>query len=140
MGRALPAVRVVGVEVCASRTLRPAAIRGETALVEPTLADGMAGGVEAGSITIEIARRHVAGFVAVTEQELRAAMRTLAFGHGILVEGSGAAAPAALLAGKVTDERPGAKITAIASGMNIAAETALQVLGEVPPAGAGVQR
>lgn len=125
-----PQVRVVGVEAEASRALSASVAAGAVVRVPigPTLADGMAGGIEVGSVTVPIAAAHVTGFVAVSEAELRAAMRVLAFENGLVVEGAGAAAPAAVLAGKVADERDGARVVAIVSGRNVSAETAREVL------------
>jgi threonine dehydratase len=123
-------VRVVGVEVAASRAVSAAVEAGRVvdAKLQPTLADGMAGGLEPGSVTVDIAARHVAAFVAVDEGELRAAMRALAFDAGLIAEGAGAAATAAVLSGKVTDERPGARVVAILSGRNLARDVLLDVL------------
>ena len=124
-------VRVVGVEVAASRAVSAAAEAGRVVDAEllPTLADGMAGGLEPGSLTVDIAARHVDAFVAVEEAELRAAMRALAFDAGMIAEGAGSAATAAVLADLVTDDRPGARIVAIVSGRNVAREVLLDVLG-----------
>jgi threonine dehydratase len=124
-------VRVVGVEVAASRAVSAAAEAGRVVDAEllPTLADGMAGGLEPGSLTVDIAARHADAFVAVEEAELRAAMRALAFDAGVIAEGAGSAATAAVLAGLVTDDRPGARIVAIVSGRNVAREVLLDVLG-----------
>ena len=61
-------------------------------------------------------------------------MRALAFGAGIVTEGSGAAAAAAILGGRVRDERPGARLVAIASGRNITPDLLLEVLAEPDPA------
>ncbi len=124
-------VRVVGVEVpAASRAVSASVAAGRIVAVErgPTLADGMAGGLEPGSVTVDIAARHVDAFVAVDEAELRAAMRALALDAGVVAEGAGAAAPAAVLAGRVVDERPGARVVAIVSGRNVARDTLLDVL------------
>ena len=93
-----------------------------------TLADGMAGNVEAGSVTVTIAARHVDAWVAVDEDELRAGMRLLAFDAGLVAEGVGAAATAAVLAGRVADERPGARIVALVTGRNITPAALLEVL------------
>jgi threonine dehydratase len=125
-----PEVRLVGVEAAASRALS-ASIAAGTAVevpIGPTLADGMAGGVEPGSITLTIAAERVNTFAAVSEAELRAAMRFLAFEHGLLVEGAGAAATAAVLSGHVRDERPGARVVALVTGRNVVAQTLLDVL------------
>ncbi len=123
-------VRVVGVEAAASRAMS-AAVRAGRVVDVPigvTLADGMAGNVEAGSVTVAIAARHVDAWVAVDEDELRAAMRVLAFDSGLVAEGAGAAATAAVLAGRVGDERPGARIVALVTGRNITRAALLEVL------------
>jgi threonine dehydratase len=123
-------VRVVGVEVAASRAVSAAVAAGRVVDAElwPTLADGMAGGLEPGCVTVDIAARHVDAFVAVDEAELRAAMRALAFEAGLIAEGAGAAATAAVLSGQVADDRPGARVVAIVSGRNVTRDALLDVL------------
>jgi threonine dehydratase len=123
-------VRVVGVEAAASRALSSSVEAGRVVGVEvgPTLADGIAGGLEPGSITVDIAARAVDAFVAVEESELRAAMRALALEAGLVAEGAGAAATAAVLAGRVADERPGARVVAVVSGRNLTREVLVDVL------------
>jgi threonine dehydratase len=69
-----------------------------------TIADGLAGSIEEGSVTVEIARRHHLEMVTVTEVELAAAVRFLALEVGLVVEGAGAAATAALRSGAVAPE------------------------------------
>jgi len=128
-------VRVVGVEATTSLALS-AAVRAGRVVDVPigeTLADGMKGGIEPGSVSVALAARHVDEWVAVEEREIRAAMRALAFGAGIVTEGSGAAAAGAILAGRVRDERPGARLVAIASGRNITRDLLLEVLAESDP-------
>jgi threonine dehydratase len=63
--------------------------------------------------------------VAVSEYELEEAMRHLVREHGLVTEGSGAAAVAALLAGKVVPEGP---TVAVVSGRNVTLETFATVL------------
>ncbi|HEX2410692.1 MAG TPA: pyridoxal-phosphate dependent enzyme [Solirubrobacteraceae bacterium] len=123
-------VRVVGVEAAASRALSSSVEAARVVEVEvgPTLADGIAGGLEPGSITVDIAARAVDGFAAVEESELRAAMRALALEAGLVAEGAGAAATAAVLAGRVADERPGARVVAVVSGRNLTREVLVDVL------------
>jgi threonine dehydratase len=123
-------VRVVGVEAAASRALSASVAAGTVVdvPVEATLADGMAGGLEKGSVTVSIAAKRVDAFVAVSEAELRAAMHFLALEHGLVVEGAGAAAPAAVLAGQVADDRASAQIAALVTGRNVTAATVLDVL------------
>jgi threonine dehydratase len=67
--------------------------------------------------------------VAVDETALRDAICALAFEQGIVVEGAGAAAAAAVLGGQVVDDRPGARIVAVLSGRNITPAAWLHVLG-----------
>jgi len=107
-------VRVVGVEAEASRAVSVAVVAGRVAPVEvgPTLADGLAGSLEPGSVTVELVRAHVAELVAVTEAEIEEAIRLLVSEHGVVAEGAGAVATAALLAGKVAVAgRPVALVT-----------------------------
>jgi len=128
--RARGAVRVLGVEAAASRQMTAAvAAGGETVRVEvaPTVADGLAGNLEPGSITARIAADTVEEIVAVTEDELRAAMRTLALRAGIVAEGAGAAATAAILAGHVTP-RPQEETVVLVSGRNVTGETLVEAL------------
>ena len=56
--------------------------------------------------------------VTVTEEEIREGMRLLMTRAKLCVEGSGAAATAALLAGKIAAP-PGARVVAIVSGGNV---------------------
>ena len=107
-------VRVVGVEAEASRSVSAAVAAGRVVpvAVGPTLADGLAGNLEPGSVTVKLVRAHVAELVAVTEAEIEEAIRLLVSEHGVVAEGAGAVASAALLAGKVQAQgRPVALVT-----------------------------
>jgi threonine dehydratase len=125
-----PEARVVGVEAAACPAVSAAVAAGRVVEVEarPTLADGMAGQIEPGSVTVDLAREHVDLWVTVDEDELAHGLRVLALDEGLVVEGAGAAAAAAVLAGKVGDDRPGASVVAIASGRNIAGAELAAVL------------
>ena len=121
-------VRVVGVEAAASRAVSAGVAAGGIVAIEvgPTLADGLAGNLEPGSVTVEAAAR--AELVAVQEPELEEAMRALARAHGLLVEGAGAAGVAALQAGRAA-ARAGETVVALVTGRNIALDAAARVLG-----------
>ncbi|HZR94424.1 MAG TPA: pyridoxal-phosphate dependent enzyme [Gaiellaceae bacterium] len=80
---------------------------------ETTIADGLHGNIEPGSVTFELLRDRVEDVVAVTEAELEDAMRFLAREHGLVVEGAGAAAVAAILAGKASGD------VAVVTGRNV---------------------
>jgi len=92
--------------------------------VGATLADGLAGNLEAGCPTPGILGEAVAAGTAeitsVTEDELRVAMRWLYRAHGLVVEGAGAAAVAAVMAGRV---RWTGRLVALVTGRNVTAET-----------------
>jgi threonine dehydratase len=120
-------VRVVGVEAEASRGLSSSVAAGRVVDVDvrPTLADGLAGNLEPGSITIELAARHVAEIVAVSEEEIAGAMRFLHARHGVVAEGAGAVAVAAVQAGRVSIS--GAAVCVV-SGANVAEHVLARVL------------
>jgi len=122
-------VRVVGVEAESSRAVSAAVAAGRVVKVEvgPTLADGLAGNLEPGSITPAIIAEHTHALTFVSETEIRRAVRFLAAQHGLVVEGAGAVAVAALLAGKV--EPPG-RVAALVTGRNIALPALANVLAE----------
>jgi len=118
---------VIGVVAAASPAMQAAVEAGEAVEVElrETLADGLAGNIEPGSVTVELCARHLDSIVAVTEDELADAMRHLFQAHGIVAEGSGAAGIAAIRAGKV-EPRDGT--VAVISGRNVTLETFARVL------------
>jgi len=118
--QALPGCRVIAVELAAGPGLGPALAAGKPVPVPrpaDTLADGMTPPF-VGAIPLDVARRCVDEIVTVTEAEIVAAMALLLTRAKLYVEGSGAAATAALLAGKVRLPK-GARVVAIVSGGNI---------------------
>ena len=115
-----PACRVVAVELEAGPGLTPALAAGKPVPVSRpagTLADGMTPPF-VGALPLEIARRAVDDVVMVSEEAIVAAMRLLASRAKLYVEGSGAAATAALLSGAIRP-RSGSRVVAIVSGGNI---------------------
>lgn len=96
------AVRIVGVEPEASAAMSAALRAGRAVPVHigHTIADGLAGSIEQGSVTVEIARRRGVEMVTVDERELIDAVRFLAVEVGLVAEGAGAAAVAAVRAGR----------------------------------------
>jgi threonine dehydratase len=67
----------------------------------PTIADGLSGPVEAGSITIPLIRQYADDFVLVNENEIKAAIALAWKRYAERIEGSAATALAAVLSGKV---------------------------------------
>ena len=98
-----PEVRVVAVEPAGAASFRAARLHGGpvTTPVEPTLADGLSVAC-VGTTTFALSGHLVDDVVTVTEDELAAAVRLLARRAGIVAEGAGAAALAAVLSGRVS--------------------------------------
>jgi threonine dehydratase len=112
--------KVYAVELEAEPTLSTALDAGRPVPMTPptdTLADGMTPPF-VGAIAVEVARRFVHEVVRVSEEEIREGMRALFTRAKLYVEGSGAAAVGALLAGKIRLPK-GTRVVAIASGGNV---------------------
>ena len=120
-----PECRVVGVELAAGSGMTQALAAGKPVPVTrlPTLADGLTPPF-VGAIPLEVAQQALDDLVLVTEEEIMEAMRVLLVRAKLYVEGAGAAATAALLAGKVKLHE-GAKVVAIVSGGNVDPERIL---------------
>ncbi|HEX5188010.1 MAG TPA: pyridoxal-phosphate dependent enzyme [Streptosporangiaceae bacterium] len=126
-GRQSGRMTVVGVEAAASPGMSTAIRAGQVTRVNvrDTLADGLAGNLEPGVITVGLIREHVGRLVSVSEEQIADAIRYLAREHGLVAEGSGAVPVAAVLAGllPVTSQT-----VLVISGRNIALETLAAVL------------
>lgn len=92
----------------------------------PTLSDGTAGGVEAGSITFPLCRDNVDRYVSVTEDEIAASLRDFMGAHHMLIEGSAAVPIAAFL--KVAVQLRESRIAIVLCGANISLETLKEIL------------
>ncbi|HEV2778638.1 MAG TPA: pyridoxal-phosphate dependent enzyme [Actinophytocola sp.] len=117
-----PDARVVGVEAAASCPVSTSVAAGREVVVrvDETLADGLAGNFEPGSVTLGVAASGTHTFATVTEAEIAAAIRFLALDCGLVVEGAGAVGVAALMSGKVPVA--GTPVVLL-TGRNIAART-----------------
>jgi threonine dehydratase len=98
-----PQVRVVGVQAEASAALHAAFYGHDVDAVthRSTLADGLAGPIENGSITIPLVKQVVDEILLVSEAEIERGVAYAYRVHGEVIEGAGAVGLAALLAGKV---------------------------------------
>ena len=92
----------------------------------PTLSDGTAGGVEPGSITLDICRDLVDGFITVTENEIKDSLREFLQTQHMLIEGSAAVAVAACK--KEAGRFPGQNVVVVICGGNISNETLKEIL------------
>jgi len=109
--------RVVGVEPEAAPTLTSALAAGEPVGIEPrSIADGL-NAPFTGAGTLEVVRERVDEIVLVSEDEIAEGLRFLYTRAKLACEPAGAAAVAALLAGKVRTD-PGAPVVAVVSGGN----------------------
>ncbi|QKW37394.1 pyridoxal-phosphate dependent enzyme [Actinomadura sp. NAK00032] len=110
-------VRVVGVESAVSRGVSASVAAGRTVEVPvgETFADGLPGNLEPGCVTPEVIG-DTAALTAVTDDQIRTALRWLLREHGLVAEGAGAAGVAAVLAGEVAVE---GRLAVVVSGRNI---------------------
>jgi threonine dehydratase len=122
-------VRVIGVEAAASAAFSASLAAGRVVVVPigETIADGLAGGLEPGSVTVDIVRDSgVVDMATVDEDELLAAVAELHREHGLVVEGAGAAAVAAVRSGKAAP--PDGRIVALVTGRNVTDEVLRRAL------------
>jgi len=109
--------RVIGVQSQASTFMHRLFHLGkqEGALDLPSLADGLAGAVENNSITIPIVKKYVDDLILVSEEEIAQAIAFAWHNYREKIEGSAAAALAALLQRKIS----GRTVICLISGGNI---------------------
>jgi threonine dehydratase len=114
-----PGVRIVGVEPTGAACVTAGLARGEAVFLDEvrTIADGLATPTT-GDLVLEHVRAHVDEIVLVDDDELVAGIGFLLERAKLLAEPAGAAATAALLAGKV-DLPEGARVAVTVSGGNI---------------------
>jgi threonine dehydratase len=119
---ASPRVEVIGVEAEASMPFAASLARGEITAISPrpSLADGLTGNLEPGSITFDLVRQHVDTVVSVTETELAQAVAGLAREEHLMAEGAGAAATAAVLARFVVGPRQRAAVLLTGGNIDLA--------------------
>jgi threonine dehydratase len=119
MKSAAPHVTVIGVEAKASRPFSVGFAHGAitTIDVHPSIADGLVGNLEPGSMTFAMVGRYLDSLVGVSEDALRAAIRGLAGEEHLIAEGAGAAATAAVLSSESV--RPRQTAAVLVSGANI---------------------
>jgi threo-3-hydroxy-L-aspartate ammonia-lyase len=127
----VPGVRVVGVEPELAGDAADSFRLGErvawdVAQTMRTIADGLRN-PQVGVLPWAHIREHVDDIVAVGEDEIRAAMRTLVLRSRLVVEPSGAVAAAAYLARE--DVLPAGRTVVVVSGGNVAPSVLTEVLG-----------
>jgi len=122
--RIRPGVRLIGVSSRATPALYNR-LKGTSLPQLPTLAEGLAGEIESGSITIELARRVLDDIILVEEAAIAGTMAWMLREHGWVIEGSAAVGIAALLTGAVRAEGPTAVVV---TGGNVDFEVLQRVI------------
>ncbi len=118
---------VIGVEPEGAPTLTAALSEGSPVRIEPSsIADGLNAPCT-GSGTLAVCRDRVDHFVLVSDDEIAEGMRFLYTRAKLACEPAGAAAVAALLAGKIEVE-PGSPVVAVVSGGNADPQIAAGIL------------
>ncbi len=122
-------VRIVGVESEASPSMSTALAAGAIVEidVEPTVADGLAGNLEPGAVTVGIALSHGVEVRTVSEADIRSAMAFSATKMGLVLEGAGAVGVAALRAGVINAD-PTRETVVLLTGRNVAPKLLSEVL------------
>ena len=115
-----PSINIIGVQAENVHGMKASYDAGEIVshYKAPTIADGCAVKIP-GNLTFEIVKNLVDDIVTVSEEELEVAMKDLLQRGKAVVEGAGALATAALLAGKVDKYVQGKKVVAVISGGNV---------------------
>ena len=129
-------VEVCGVEAAASPAVSAAVEAGRVTVIDVrfTLADGLAGNIEPGSVTVPIITRHVSQLVLADEAVIRDGVRYLASEHGLIAEPSGAIGVGAMSRGLV--ETDGGTVVIVLTGRNVTPKLFSDLIaGE--PGGAG---
>ncbi|MFQ3682128.1 threonine/serine dehydratase [Roseiflexus sp.] len=113
-----PAIQVIGVEPDDADDTRRSLLVGQRITISPpaTIADGLRV-TTPGDLTFPIVQRHVAQIVTVSDDEIREAIRFVMLRMKLVVEPSGAAGVAAVLAGRLPDSSR--RVGVIVCGGNI---------------------
>ena len=125
-----PGLRLVGVQPAASPPMYAYLESGATGPmpIAPTLADGVAGNIERGSITWKMCRQLVDEMAIVDEEQIADAMLWSIDVPHLLLEASAVLGIAALRGGQLSSLR-GLRVAVVCTGRNVGADTLRQVLG-----------
>jgi threonine dehydratase len=121
-----PDIKIYGVEPAASPTMTGSLEAGRIVEIEEdeTIADGLAGNIEPGSITFPVIQRLVDGIILVSEASIRKAVARVAREDHLMIEGSAAVAVAALEDARIE----GRRVAAVITGRNISLDLFARVI------------
>lgn len=127
-----PSVRVYGVEPETSDAVSQAMASGEIVTIQPrSIADGL-GAPFAGAWTLAMIQRYVEGIVLLDDPTILAGLRFAIERMKQVVEPAGAAALAAVLAGRIPI-RDGERVAVVLSGGNVAVDRLGELLATAGP-------
>lgn len=123
-----PRIKVVGVQSTASPSMYESIKRGRITRVKlkESIADGLHGNIEPGSITFDIIRKLVDEIVLVDEEDIYRGIVEMVKYHGLIVEGAAATTLAAIT--KYKKKFRYKKICVIITGRNIDYNTLVNIL------------
>jgi threonine dehydratase len=123
-----PKIKIVACSPENSQVMAESVAAGEILDLEslPTLSDGTAGGVEAGSITFQLCQQYIDEFVSVTEVEIAEAMARFMETEHMLLEGAGGVVCAGIL--QTQHQYQNQKVAIVICGANISLPTLQQAL------------
>jgi threonine dehydratase len=129
---ALPEVRIIGASPVNDAAMAASVKAGQVVQVDarPTISDGTAGGIEAGSITLPLCTELVDEWVLVTEPEIHSALRFMIDTEHQLIEGAAAAAVAAVL--KAGHGYGGQAMVVVCCGANISSTALAEAIASGP--------
>jgi len=116
------AIEVIGVQSEASPVMYESLkagkiLKSEELKIQDSIADGLSGGIEAGSITFTIIQKNVNKVILVKEESIKEAIRLLWEKDSQVVEGAGAVGPAVVIENK--EQLKNKKAVIVISGGNI---------------------
>ncbi|KAF4449365.1 hypothetical protein F53441_7344 [Fusarium austroafricanum] len=123
-----PSIKVFGVSAINSKALAASMAAGRVVEVEhlPTLAEAVAGGMDEDSITLPLAKEVVDEVIECDEDDMKEALRALAWSEGMIVEGSSALALAGF--NKVASNLGGQTSVILLCGSNYDQETISKII------------
>jgi threonine dehydratase len=112
-----PQIKIYGAEPKTTPTMLAALKAGGIIEIkeDETIADGLAGNIEPGSITFPVVQQFVDEVITVGEDEIKTALTRFAHDDHVMIEGAAAVSLAALASKRIEGE----KIVAVVSGRNI---------------------
>jgi threonine dehydratase len=124
-----PSARTIGVELATNRAFAVSRAYGAITPIEVTgsLADGLTGNIEPGSMTWPLVERYVEDLTSVDEAQIARAIVDLVAHEHVIAEGAGAVGVAAVASGAL--DLRGRRVAIIVSGGNIDLDVLAEILG-----------